>query len=116
MLLLAIAVLLLGLLVFALATPPWQADGSREAYSALVIAAICACLVVGTVLIPVGLRELVLALLPSKALGLVLALGIGFAALIAVPLEIWLVTIVTDELEPGSEQRYEEADGDWDWD
>lgn len=115
MLLLAIALLLLALLLLAMATPDWQADGSREPYGAAMRAAICVSLAVGTMLVPVGLRELILAVLPSQALGLVLGLLIGMTGLVAVPIEVWLVMVVTDELEPGAQQRYEEDDG-WDWD
>lgn len=114
-LLLAIALLLLGLLVFAMATPDWQADGSRPPYDAATRAAICACLIAGTMLVPISLRELMLALLPNQALGLILGLLIGMTGLIAVPIELWLVMVVTDELEPGAQQRYEDG-GDWDWD
>jgi hypothetical protein len=115
-LLLAIALLLLGLLLFALTTPDWQADGSRESYGAGTRAAICVCLVAGTMLLPLSLRELILALLPNPALGLILGLLIGITGLIAVPLELWLVMIVTDELEPGAQERYEDDDSDWEWD
>jgi succinate dehydrogenase hydrophobic anchor subunit len=116
LLLLAIALLLLALLLLGTSTPDWQADGSREAHGAGSRAAICLCLALGTMLIPVGLRELILAVLPSQTLGLVLGLLIGMAGLVAVPLEIWLVMIVTHELEPGAQQRYEDGDDDWDWD
>jgi hypothetical protein len=116
LLLLAIALLLLGLLLFALATPDWQVDGSRPAYGTATRAAICMSLALATMLVPVGLRELILAVLPNQALGLILALLIGMAGLIAVPVEVWLVMIVTDELEPGAQQRYEEDGEDWDWD
>jgi hypothetical protein len=116
LLLLAIALLLLALLLLGMSTPDWQADGSREPYGAGSRAAICVCLALGTMLIPAGLRELILAVLPSQALGLVLGLVIGLAGVISIPIEIWLVMVVTDELEPGSEQRYEDGDDDWDWD
>jgi hypothetical protein len=67
-------------------------------------------------LVPVSLRELILALLPNQALGVILGVAIGMTGLIAVPIEIWLVMIVTDELEPGAQERYEEDGDDWDWD
>jgi cell division protein FtsW (lipid II flippase) len=118
-LLLAIVLLLLGLLLLAMATPEWQADGSRAPYGMATRAAICACLVGGTMLVPLSLRELILALLGrhavGSALGVILGVLVGMTGLIAVPVELWLVMIVTDELEPGAQQRYEE-DGDWDWD
>jgi hypothetical protein len=104
------------LLLLAMATPDWEADGSRSPYGMATRTAICASLILGTMLVPVGLRELILALLPSPALGLILGLLIGMMGLLAVPLEIWLVMIVTDEHEPGSQQRYEDGGDDWDWD
>jgi O-antigen/teichoic acid export membrane protein len=116
LLLLAIALLLLGLLLFALATPDWQADGSRPPYDGATRAAICVSLILATMLVPVSLRELILALLPNQALGLMLGLLIGMTGLIAVPVEVWLVLLVTDELEPGAQQRYEDGGDDWDWD
>lgn len=119
-LLLAIALLLLGLLLFAMATPDWQADGSRPAYGSMTRAAICASLIGGTMLVPVSLRELILALLSGQsfgqALGLILGLLVGLTGLVAVPVELWLVMLVTDELEPGAQQRYEADGDDWDWD
>jgi hypothetical protein len=115
-LLLAIALLLLGLLLLTMGTPDWQADGSRSDYGAAMRAAICASLIAGTMLVPVSLRELILALLPNQALGVILGVAIGMTGLIAVPIEIWLVMIVTDELEPGAQERYEEDGDDWDWD
>jgi hypothetical protein len=118
-LLLAIALLLLGVLLLAMATPEWQADGSRPPYGMVTRAAICACLIGGTMLVPVSLRELVLALVGQyavgSALGVILGVMIGMIGLIAAPVEVWLVSIVTDELEPGAQQRYEDGE-DWDWD
>jgi hypothetical protein len=114
-LLLAIALLLFGLLLFGTATPDWEADGSRSAYGGVTRAVICASLIAGTLLFPVSLRELILALLPNQALGLILALLIGMSGLIAIPIELWVVMVVTKELEPGAQQRYEESEG-WDWD
>jgi hypothetical protein len=114
-LLLAIVLLLFGLLLFAMATPDWQADGSRSPYGGVTRAAICASLIAGTMLVPVSLRELILALLPNQALGLILGLLIGVSGLIAVPLEVWLVMFATAEREPGTQQRYEDGE-DWDWD
>jgi O-antigen/teichoic acid export membrane protein len=116
-LLLAIALILLALLLLALATPGWLPDGSRPAYPASIRALIGASLVAGTVLVPVGVRELVLALLPNEALGLILALVIGMAGLIAAPVEIWVTMVATAELEAGAQQRYESDDDvDFDWD
>jgi hypothetical protein len=115
MLLLAIVLILLALLLLAIGTPGWQPDGSRPSHSDGLRGLICACLVGGTILAPLGVRELILALLPSKALGVVLAIAIGMAGMIAAPIEIWLALAITDELEPGSQERYENDD-DWDWD
>jgi hypothetical protein len=118
-LLLAIVLLLLGVLLLAMATPEWQADGSRPPYSVVMRVAICACLIGGTMLVPVSVRELILALLGQyamgSALGVILGVMVGMIGLIAVPVEVWLVSIVTDELEPGAQQRYEDGE-DWDWD
>jgi Mn2+/Fe2+ NRAMP family transporter len=116
LLLLLIVLLLLAFVVLAVATPDWQPDGSRPDYSAAARAVICASLVAGTVLIPVSLRELILGLIPSKTLGLILAIGVAITGAIAAPIEIWLTLIVTDSLGPGSQQRYESDDTDWDWD
>lgn len=116
LLLLAIALLLLGLLLFAMTTPGWQADGSRPAYGSMTRAAICASLIGGTMLVPISARELILALVPNRALGLILGLLIGLTGLVAAPVELWLVMLVTDELEPGAQERYEADGDDWDWD
>lgn len=116
LLLLAIVLLLLAFFVLALATPDWQPDGSRPDYSTAARALIIASLVAGTILAPVSLRELILAVLPSKTLGVVLAIAIGMAGMIAAPIEIWLALAITDSLEPGTQERYESDDGDWDWD
>jgi hypothetical protein len=118
-LLLAIALLLLGVLLLAMATPEWQADGSRPPYSMVMRVAICGCLIGGTMLVPVSARELILALLGryavGSALGVILGVLIGMIGLIAVPVEVWVVAVVTHELEPGAQQRYEDGE-DWDWD
>lgn len=116
MLLLALVLLLGALLLYALGVPAWAPDGSREAYDDALVVLIGACLVSGTLLGPLGLRELILAIVPSKALGLVLALVIGMAGLVAVPIELWLLGVVTRALEPGAHERYESDEDDWDWD
>ncbi len=119
LLLLAIVLLLLGVLLLALALPAWQPDGSRPAYADWLRALVCVCLVGGTVAVPVGLRELLLALLPNGPLGVVLALVVAMVGLIAAPIEIWLVLMVTESREPGTQQRYEsqsEGGSSWDWD
>jgi hypothetical protein len=116
LLLLALVLLLLALVIYAFGQPGWQPDGSREAYDEAVRLLIAACLISGTLLGPLGLRELILAIAPSKALGLILAIVIGMGGLIAVPVELWLLSIVTDGLEPGSRERYESGDDDFDWD
>lgn len=116
LLLLALVLVLLALLLLALGVPSWQPDGSREAYAAILRALIGASLVAGTLLLPLGLRELILALVPSKPLGLILGVLIGVAGMIVAPLELWLVVIATAEHEPGSQARYESDDDDWDWD
>ena len=64
---------------------------------------------------PITARVGLLALLHNQTLGLILGLMVGMTGLVAVPVELWLVMLATDELEPGAQQRYEEED-DWDWD
>jgi Mn2+/Fe2+ NRAMP family transporter len=119
MLLLAIVLILLALLIYATGQPDWQVDGSREPYPSWTRALICASLVAGTLLGPLGVRELVLAILPSKALGVVLGIVIGLAGAVVVPIELWLAMGITDGLDAGTKQRYEsdEASGSsFDWD
>jgi hypothetical protein len=116
LLLLAIVLLLLAIVLLGIATPDWNADGSRPDFSAVARAAICASLVAATILFPVALRELILAVVPNKALGLILGIAIGMAGVIAAPIEIWMVMTITDALEPGTKERWENDDGDWDWD
>jgi hypothetical protein len=119
MLLLAIVLLLLALLIYATGTPDWQPDGSREPYPSWRRALICASLVAGTLLGPLGLRELVLAIVPSKALGVVLGIAIGLAGIVVVPIELWLAIGITEEFDPGTQQRYEsdaDSGSSFDWD
>jgi hypothetical protein len=119
MLLLAIVLILLALLIFAIGRPDWQVDGSREPYPSWTRAMICASLIAGTLLGPLGVRELVLAIVPIKALGVVLGIMIGIAGAVVVPVELWLAMGITDGLEAGSQQRYEsdaESGSSFDWD
>lgn len=120
MLLLAIILILLAFLIYGMCTPDWQVDGSREPYPSWTRLLICASLVAGSLLGPLGVRELVLAIVPSKALGVVLGIVIGIAGVVVVPIELWLAMGITDGLDAGSQQRYEsdeaEAGSSFDWD
>jgi Mn2+/Fe2+ NRAMP family transporter len=114
-LLLAIVLLLLFVLLFSAAAPEWNADGSRDAYSAWARALLCASLVGGTMLMPISVRAFLLAALPNKALAIVLGIFVGVIGAVVVPIELWLALGITDEDEPGTRERYENS-GDWDWD
>jgi cell division protein FtsW (lipid II flippase) len=116
MLLVALLLLVGGMLLLSVGAPEWQPDGSRERYPFLVRVLVCASLIAGTMLVPIGLRRLLLALVPSKSLGVVLAALVGLFGLVAVPLEIWMGVALTRGLEPGSQERQDSGDGDWDWD
>lgn len=116
LLILAIALVMLALLLYALSTPAWLDDGARPAYDPLVRALLVASLAAGTVLLPVALRAGVLALLPSRIVGLILGVTIGIFGAVVVPLEVWMAMELTAELEPGTRERWESDPTDWGWD
>lgn len=115
MLVLALLLLLLALALSFGGQPGWEADGSREAYPALLRAAVFASLGAAIVLGPLGLRELVLALLPIRVLATVLAVVVGLTCAVALPIGLWAAAVVTGPLEAGSREGLEHGD-DWDWD
>lgn len=115
-LVIAIVLLLLALLLFGNGAPEWNEDGSRDAYSSVIRALLCASVIAGTMLVPISGRAFLLAVLPNKALGLVLGIFVGVIGAIVVPIELWLALGITDGLDPGTRERYESDDGDFDWD
>jgi Mn2+/Fe2+ NRAMP family transporter len=115
-LIVAIVLLLLALLLWGNGAPEWNEDGSREAYSTLVRALLCASVVAGTMLVPISARAFLLAVLPSKALGVVLGIFVAVIGAVVVPVELWLALGITEADGPGTRERLENSDSDWDWD
>lgn len=113
MLVLALLLLLVASLVLFLAAPASGIDGAREAYPWLARALLILTLLAGTALVPLAARELVLAILPSRRLGLALSVALGLACAVALPIEAGLAVILTGPLAAGASGS---ADGDWDWD
>jgi Mn2+/Fe2+ NRAMP family transporter len=115
-LLVAVVLLLLALILFGNGAPEWNADGSRDDYSTFMRALICACLIGGTMLFPISARAFLLAVLPNKALGLVLGIFVAVIGAVVVPIELWLALGITDAHGPGAREHFESDGGGWDWD
>jgi len=113
-LLIALVLLLLALLLWGNGAPEWNEDGSRDEYSTLIRALLCASLIAGTMLVPLSARAFLLAVLPNKAIGVVLGIFVGVIGAVVVPIELWLALGITDGLDPGARERYENSDWDWD--
>ena len=113
-LVIALVLLLLALLLFGNGAPEWNEDGSRDAYSDSIRALLCMSLIAGTMLVPLSARAFLLAVLPNKAIGVVLGLFVGVIGAVVVPIELWLALGITDGLDPGARERYENSDWDWD--